>query len=257
MIPRKIVLLIAISALASCLRAQDTRLVVEPLFPPLCATVDAQLTANGHSLAPEDEQKVDTARIQRAIDKCGRGRAVKLRVNEDKNAFLSGPLLLKQEVTLILDRGVTLFASREAANFDRRMGSCGIVNDVGAGCRPLITVQKADGGGVMGDGTIDGRGGEKLLNSQHSWWELAQEPESGGYARLPRLISVEDSDHVTLYRVTLKNAPAETVYFDHGEGLTIYGVHIQASQEAGHPKAIVTGDGAKDVQIAASEGTGR
>ena len=67
-------ILLSFALVASCLAAQDTRTVIEPLFPQLCTTVDAQLSAIGHSLAPADEQKLDTARIQKAIDKCGRGR---------------------------------------------------------------------------------------------------------------------------------------------------------------------------------------
>lgn len=240
--------------LASPLAAQDAAAVVEPFFPPLCSTVDAQLVAPGGKLAPGDEQKVDTARIQKAIDKCGRGRAVRLRVDEEKNAFLSGPLVLKQEVALILDRGVTLFASREPSLFDVKMGSCGRVNDIPAACRPLISVEKADGAGVMGDGVIDGRGGEKILNAQSSWWELGKQPNAG-LARLPRLINVENSDNFTLYRITLKNAPAEALAFDHGDGLTVYGVDIET--QPGEPKPVVTGEGAKNVSIARSEGVVR
>ena len=240
----------------SRLAAQNSSAAVEPFYPQLCSTVDAQLQTRGNTIAPEDEQKTDTVRIQRAIDKCGKGRAVRLRVNEVKNAFLSGPLILKDQVTLILDRGVTLFASREAALFDSRMGSCGNVNDVTARCRPLITVQKADDAGVMGDGVIDGRGGDKMLNSQFTWWQLAGQPNSGGYARLPRLISVENSDRFTLYRITLKNAPAETVYFDHGDGLTMYGVTIEAPQGSASPKSVFIGEGAKNISIARTEGAG-
>ena len=79
---------------AFLLCAQDTRTVIEPFFPQLCTTLDAQLQSQGHTLAPTDEQKLDTARIQKAIDKCGKGRAVLLHVNETNNAFLSGPLEL-------------------------------------------------------------------------------------------------------------------------------------------------------------------
>ena len=81
-----------------------------------------------HSLAAGDEQKLDTARIQRAIDKCGKGRAVMLHVDETNNAFLSGPLELQPDVTLIVGRGVTLFASRDPAVFAISPGSCGIVS---------------------------------------------------------------------------------------------------------------------------------
>lgn len=240
--------------LISCLAAQEAGMAVEPFFPPFCSTVDAQLKATGNTLAPADEQKVDTARIQRAIDRCGKGRAVKLRVNEEMNAFLSGPLVLKPQVALVLDRGVTLFASRDAALYDRTMGSCGVASDVTAGCKPLISVEKADGVAVMGDGTIDGRGGEKMLNGQSSWWDFAK---GNGSARIPRLISADNSDHLTVYRVTLKNAPAEAVFFDHGDGLTVYGVHIVTPQQgARNTKPIVTGSGAKNVTITRSEGMG-
>lgn len=228
-------------------------MAVEPFFPPLCTTVDAQLKAGGNTLAPEDEQKLDTARIQRAIDRCGKGRAVRLRVTEDKNAFLTGPLVLKPEVALILDRGVTLYASRDAALYARAPGSCGVVKDAVAGCKPLISVEKADDTGVMGDGTIDGRGGEKILGAQVSWWELAEQAGQEKHAQAPRLIGADNSDNLTLYRVTLKNPPAEAVFFDRGDGLIVWGVHADAPKGSGSRKAIVTGNGAKNVTIAQSD----
>ena len=251
MIPRTIVFLIFVST--SCLAAQDTRLVVEPFFPPLCTTVDAQLTASGRSLAPEDEQKLDTARIQRAIDKCGRGRAVKLRVDGEMNAFLTGPLVLRPDVALILDRGVTLFASRDAALYARTMGSCGVVNEVEPGCKPLISVDHAPNSAIMGDGTIDGRGGEKILNSQNSWWDLAEQAKKGGRQQVPRLVVAENSDNFTLYRVTLKNSPNFHVEFNHGDGFTVWGVRIDAPQLlARNTNGIVPGYGAKNVTITQS-----
>src|SRR5208282_5004609 len=161
--------ILAFALVASCLAAQDTRTVIEPLFPQLCTKLDAQLSTDGHSLAAADEQKLDTARLQRAIDKCGRGRAVLLHVEENNNAFLSGPLELRPDVTLIVGIGVTLFSSRDPAVFAVSPGSCGIVSHTpGAhGCRPLISVDHAPNSGVMGDGVIDGRGGEKMLGSQY------------------------------------------------------------------------------------------
>jgi polygalacturonase len=244
--------LIVLPFLASCLAAQDGRMAVEPFLPPLCTTVDAELkAATGKSLAPEDERKVDTVRIQRAIDHCGKGRAVRLRINGEKDAFLTGPLVMKPEVMLILDRGVTLFASRDASLYDLRMGSCGKQNEVAAGCKPLISVEKADDAGVMGDGTIDGRGGEKMLNGESTWWEFAQE---AGKDRVPKLISVDNSDHFTVYRITLRNPPIEAVSFAHGDGLTVWGVHIESSQPGAKP--IVTGDGAKNVAVARTTGAG-
>ena len=154
--------LIALSSVPF-LAAQDTRTVTEPALPPVCASLDAQLSVSGRGLAPTDEDKLDTARIQQALDHCGKGQGVLLRAHENNNAFLSGPIELREGVTLIVDKGATLFASRNPAVYEKSSGSCGLVNDQGNGCNPLISAKHISGAGVMGDGIIDGRGGEKLL----------------------------------------------------------------------------------------------
>jgi polygalacturonase len=243
---------------AFILAAQDTRTVIEPSFPQLCTTVDAQLQSHGHTLAPEDEQKLDTARIQKAIDKCGKGRAVMLRVNETNDAFLSGPLELKPEVTLIVGRGVTLYASRDPAVFAVSPGSCGIVSQKGGrGCKPLIAVDHAPNSGIMGDGAIDGRGGEKILGLQSSWWELAQQARGGGGQQVPRLIVANGSDNFTLYRITLRNSPNFHVSYNGGNGFTVWGVKIDTPQRktdtpqplSRNTDGIDPGDGTKNVTI--------
>ena len=66
--------LFAAAALSPMLFAQDSRTVTEPVMPPACVTLDAQLTRAGKTLAPEDEKKLDTKRIQEAMDKCGKGK---------------------------------------------------------------------------------------------------------------------------------------------------------------------------------------
>ena len=62
-------------AISSTMVAQDTRTVVEPKIPPFCAQLDAQLTSINdgqyNTLAAGDESKLDTERIQKAIDGCG------------------------------------------------------------------------------------------------------------------------------------------------------------------------------------------
>lgn len=47
--------------LASCAAAQDTRRLTEPVIPRMCTTLDAQLVSVGHTLAPADETRLDTA----------------------------------------------------------------------------------------------------------------------------------------------------------------------------------------------------
>ena len=250
--PRFVSFLALMFAAASCLPAQDARNVIEPFFPQLCTTLDAQLQTSGRSLAPADEQKLDTARIQKAIDKCGKGRAVMLHVNETNNAFLSGPLELRPDVTLIVGLGVTLFASRDPALYALSPGSCGIVShDPGPrGCKPLISVDHAPDSAIMGDGVIDGRGGEKMLGSQYSWWDLAEQAHAGGGQQVPRLIVANDSGNFTLYRITLKNSPNFHVVFNHADGFTVWWLKIDTPQRlARNTDGVDPGNGAKNITI--------
>ena len=97
---------------------QDTRTVVEPTRPASCALLPAQLTIVADTtVADADEAHRDTQRIQAAIDKCAKGRAVILRADGGKRAFLSGPLVLRAGVTLVIDSTVTLFASRNPRDY--------------------------------------------------------------------------------------------------------------------------------------------
>ncbi len=251
---RRFSLLLA-APLALTLAAQDTRTVSEPIFPPTCTRVDARLHTDSKTLLPVDEGKLDTARIQKAIDKCGKGRAVVLHVDESNNAFLSGPLVLKPDVALIVDLGVTLFASRDPAVFAVSPGSCGLVSHTpgSRGCKPLIAVDHAPDSAVMGDGVIDGRGGEKMLGSQSSWWDLAEQARAGGSQQVPRLIVATDSDDFTLYRITLKNSPNFHVVYNGGNGFTVWGLKIDTPQRgARNTDGVDPGDGARNVTITES-----
>src|SRR6516165_8590703 len=111
--------------------AQDTRVVVEPAIPKSCVVLKSALPA---PISEADETKPDTLRIQQAVDKCPEGQAVEL----TGPAFLSGPLQLRKGVTLLIDAKTTLFASRNARDYDIAPGSCGVVNQKGHGCRALI-----------------------------------------------------------------------------------------------------------------------
>jgi polygalacturonase len=252
---------IAIFALvfgAAGLAAQDTRNVIEPTFPQLCTTLDAGLHAEGGKLAAADEQKLDTERIQKAIDKCGKGRAVMLRVNESNNAFLTGPLELRPQITLIVGVGVTLFASRDPSLYANEPGSCGIVSHgKSRGCKPLIAADHATGAGIMGDGVIDARGGDNMLGSPYSWWDLAEQARSGGGQQVPQLMVINNSDNFTLYRITLRNSPNFHVTYNHGNGFTVWGLKIDTAHRvanAARPLARNTdgvdpGGGSKNITI--------
>ena len=96
MVGRSCVALAIALTSGNCLFAQDTRTIAEPKIPTVCATLTAQLMSGGGGISESDESKLDTKRIQNAIDRCGAGRVVVLKANGARRAFLTGPLTLKR-----------------------------------------------------------------------------------------------------------------------------------------------------------------
>lgn len=215
------------------LGAQDTRRVVEPSFPGSCLTLVAKLSWDAGGLKGADEKRGDTARIQKGIDGCAAGRAVELKADGTLNTFLAGPLQLRSGVTLLIDKGVLLLGSRDPHDYDITPGSCGVVNQRGHGCRALINGDHADHAGVMGEGTIDGRGEAKLVGQHVSWWDLAHEAKVKNLNQsCPRLLIFSHCNDFTLYNITLKNSPNFHVSYNQGDGFTAWGVIIDTPKTA-------------------------
>jgi polygalacturonase len=231
--------------------AQDTRNVTEPVIPPTCTRLDAHMTATNNAITPADESRLDTTRIQDALDRCGKGKAVELASAGGANAFLSGPLQLREGVTLLIDKGVTLYESVDPKVLETSPGSCGLVsNTPGRGCKPLISVDHVSGAGVMGDGVIDGRGGVKMLGVGKSAWDLAEDARPGGGQKVSRLLVADHADNFTLYRVTFKNSPNFHVVYNGGNGFTVWGVKIDTPQHlARNTDGIDPGAGARNITI--------
>ena len=228
-------------------KAQDTRQVVEPKIPTACVQLEAKLKTVEDKIVPADESKLDTDRIQKALDGCGPGMAVELKAAGGNDAFLTGPLEMRTGVTLLVDKGVTLFGSRDAALYELTgegvtPGLCGTIAagappavfpapqrpvPVHGGCRPLISVVNAKDVGIMGDGVIDGRGYAKILGKEYSWWEMARkaEPKNERYFTT-RMIVASHADGLVLYRITLHNSTNFHVSVNQTNGFTAWGVHL-------------------------------
>jgi polygalacturonase len=241
----KSILIVIVTAfgLALTSHAQDTRNVTEPVIPPGCAVLTAKLAPidGDKTLADADEAKLDTARIQQAMDTCLKGQAVVLKAAGALNAFLTGPLDLKPGVTLVVDAKAILFGSRDAKVYEVSPGSCGIVSQAGRGCRAMINGTGVAGAGVMGDGAIDGRGWAKVLGKNVSWWDLAEEARKGGNQNCPRILVLNRCDDFTLYRITLKNSGNFHVSYSGGDGFTAWGVIINTPKNARNTDGIDPG----------------
>ena len=222
----KILTLFAALASASfgSAHAQDARTVIEPTMPAACAVLVA---------APDAVDKNDTARIQAAIDHCAPGQAVRLSASNEKQDFVSGPLVLRNGVSLQVDARTTLFASTDPRLFDSGRGDCGTVNALGHGCKTFITIDGGKGSGIYGDGVIDGQGGHVVDGKTESWWQLARRAQKeDARQNVPRLIEFNGAQDATMYRITLRNSPNFHVTLNKVDGFTAWGVRIDTPATA-------------------------
>lgn len=230
-------LLVVVAAPAG---AQDRRQVREPVLPTRVCT----------SIAPDDTAwPKETRRIQAAIDHCPAGSAVRL---TGPGRFVSGPLRMASGVTLWLDRGAVLTAVPDPRAYDRGQGSCGTIAAKGNGCLPFLSFSGTRGGGIVGEGVIDGSGGAVMAGHDESWWQLARRAQrEGGKQNNPRLIEADDARDLTFYRVTLRDAPNFHLVLNGVRGATIWGLRIDTPADARNTDGIDPG-ASQDVTIADS-----
>jgi hypothetical protein len=225
--------LVACSATAAV--AQDARTVTEPVIPPSCTVLQAQQPIAAGE--PTIETTLDTTRVQSALAACTAGQAVELATNGANNAFLIGPITIPTGVTLLVDGGVTVFASRNPADYQVTspgVETCGTVGTAGNGCLAVITMGSANAG-IMGYGIIDGRGMDKLLvggvAQTYSWWDQAGNAQlkSGGAQNNPILVSASGAN-LTFYKITVRNSPMFHIKWSGNlttkTGFTAWGVKV-------------------------------
>ncbi|MBC7914370.1 MAG: glycoside hydrolase family 28 protein [Pyrinomonadaceae bacterium] len=160
--------------------------------------------------AKPDGKTVNTQSIQRAIDYCSKSGGGKVRFPSGN--WVSGTILLKDGVTLLMEEKATLLGSENIADYyivdgfkdgtGQEMGYCFI----GA-----IDVKNT---GIEGKGTIDGRG--KLV--------LA----SGGRNRRPFLIRFVRSNNIKVIGVNLRSSAAWTMHIFRCKDVKVEGLTINS-----------------------------
>ncbi len=221
--------------------------MTEPVFPPVCTKLAAQLTAGPTGLPAPGETLFDTAAIQSALNACPAGQGVELQAGGAGNAFLIGPIRLPPGVTLLVDAGVTVYGSRNPRDYDANANhTCGTITAGSGGCVALITVNRADGAGIMGYGTIDGRGHLPMLpdgvSSGVSWWDLARQAQAQSLNQNnPRMLQISSTNGFTLYKITLKNSPNFHVAMGSDTNVTVSGVKIITPYDARNTDGIDPG----------------
>ena len=260
----------ALALAVTLLHAQDTRKVREPHIPPACTTLTATLTTTSivttpptpQSAAPanDTEPPLDTAPNQHALDTCTRGHAVVLASHAANDAFLTGPLQLRANVALVIQKGVTLYGSRNPAVYETAPGSCGIITPPAhpmdsvplTGCSPLLLADH--GRQRRHHGRRHHRrpraAASAWIGKPLSWWGLAELTRPGYGHQVGRILEAKSADNFTLYRITLRNSQNAHFNYNGGDGLTVWGVKIDTPKRlARNTDGIDPGNGARNITI--------
>jgi polygalacturonase len=156
------------------------------------------------------------------------------------NAFLVGPISLTSNQTLVIDQGVTVYASRNPKSYGTNcvvIDPSGAVSDTSVAADAMydcgaVILATGDHVSVMGQGTIDGQGGEPLIGvspptndidtvanptvpaGSFSWWNVSDFERhdsramgSGpGSAPNPALVRVSNATNFVLFGLNLYNS---------------------------------------------------
>src|SRR6185312_1555010 len=176
--------------------------------------------------AKADGVTKDTKAIQAAIDDCANagGGTVKL----SGGTFLSGPIVLKSNITLDVGEGTTLLGSPDHADYPRK------IEFRGPGYQSLVSATNAENVAITGGGVIDGNGA--------SWWTLARTQRNSGVLgsenSRPRGIVFDHCKHVRIEGVTVQNAPMWQIVPYYSDDVVIRSVRILAPQHSPNTDAI-------------------
>ena len=94
----------------------------------------------------------------------------------------------------------------------------------------------------MGEGSVDARGGAKLLGQDVTWWDLAHEAKVKDLQQsVPAMMQLRHADGFTLYKITLRNSPGFHVSINQTDGFTAWGVKIMTPKTARNTDGIDPG----------------
>jgi polygalacturonase len=162
--------------------------------------------------AKHDGAADDTAALQKALDACAGGGAVRL----GSGTYLSGPLFLHSHETLEVAKGAVLQATSDHARFLQGGGA------------PLALINAKGGGDIalVGEGVIDGAG--------QTWWPATRAAKAAGAAEppRPRLILLSDVDGLVVRGLTLQNSPTFHLVPQRARNVLIENLDIHAPADS-------------------------
>ncbi|HEY1806114.1 MAG TPA: glycoside hydrolase family 28 protein [Terracidiphilus sp.] len=186
----------------------------------------AAATCNPHDFgAKADGATKDTAAIQKAIDACAAkgGGTVLLTAG----TWLSAPIVLKSNITLLLDIHATLLGSPDHADYPD------ITEFRLPGVQALVSATNAENVSIIGEGTIDGNG--------ESWWQEVRAVHNAGVMGVhprPRLVVFDHCKHIRIEGVTIQNSPMWQVVPYYSDDVVIHNILVIAPPNSPNTDAV-------------------
>jgi polygalacturonase len=176
--------------------------------------------------AKGDGTTKDTKAIQAAIDSCtAKGGGT---VTLSHGIFLSGPIVLKNNVTLDIAAGTMLLGSPDHADYPE------LQVFRAPGRQSLISADHATNIAITGGGVIDGNG--------DSWWKEARATPGAGIVGQgvfrPRLVVFNYCHHVRMSGVTVQNSPSWQIVPYYSDDIVIRNIRVLAPYPSPNTDAI-------------------
>lgn len=171
----------------------------------------------------------DTEAFQKAIDACAQAGGGTVRVT--RGEYLIGPIWLKSNVRLEIQKGAEVLAGTDASLFPQgeRIG--------------LINIDGADNVAIVGEGLVDGQG-QVWWERIRAVWRSIPDYATNGQARQqqkddrPRLVWVNKSSNVRFEGLRFENSPSFHLVINNSDHVTIDHVRITAPAHAPNTDAI-------------------
>ncbi|MCG6186033.1 glycoside hydrolase family 28 protein [Maribellus maritimus] len=163
--------------------------------------------------AKSDDTRPCTEIIQNAIDKVSKRGGGKVIIPPGK--FITGSIILKNGVTLEIQKGATLLGSKNLEDYLSIQPDF-VALRTGQATKQLIFAEGQNNIGITGEGSIDGQGAA---------FERAETGDEPGITR-PHLIQLIDCKNVRIKNVDMRNSGGWMQHYLACENLEIKGINV-------------------------------